>query len=415
MRRAGQSTASVFGRSGSGPLAFATNREGSGRASAGEIIARLVGTTAIQDARRRRAGDYRLYAGAGEPSARPEGRGSGAVASHRGKCGRRQQALCSSRMRYPGRTNTSRVCQPAKTRSGASSRLAGRAMGLEWNLPSASSWPAPVACAGDDDLPRWAEREGALVEEAMVKRAERERVLDDVGSFCPVPFDVRCLESDRFLAQANGEAAHGASVAVGGEHLVGEVAVAGLSPRRDVRGFDAHGLEDLALERRREVGVDERMGDLPREVLVGLECSVDGLGEAPVDVVLKQRFSVGVSARCHGDAFFALDVPYAVIAKSPEGVFGVDSRPVRTEVAEQRSERSVRVAVGRESWFAGETPADGPQGEERLVGARCSPALQILSVSNVARSFSVLAISMTGSGGGVRPLSRGLCRFAEGG
>ena len=116
------------------------------------------------------------------------------------------------------------------------------------------------------------------------------------------------------------------------------------------------------------MGVDERMGDLPREVLVGLECSVDGLGEAPVDVVLEQRFSVAISARRHGDAFFALDFPYAVIAKSPERVFGVGFRPVRTEVAEQRSERSVRDLVGRESWFAGETATDGPQGKERLVG-----------------------------------------------
>ena len=92
-----------------------------------------------------------------------------------------------------------------------------------------------VACSrrlcGDDDLPRWAEREGALVEEAMMKRAERERVRHAVGPARTVPLDVCGFKADGLLVEANGEAADGTAVAVRFEHLFGEARVSGHSPR----------------------------------------------------------------------------------------------------------------------------------------------------------------------------------------
>lgn len=87
--------------------------------------------------------------------------------------------------------------------------------------------------------------------------------------------DVGSLESNRLLIQANGESAYGALVAMVGKHLVREVPIAGHSSPRKVRELDADGLQDLVMERRREVGINEFVGDLLREVRVGSQRFVD--------------------------------------------------------------------------------------------------------------------------------------------
>ena len=76
--------------------------------------------------------------------------------------------------------------------------------------------------AASVDLPPWTEREGALVEKPMVKRAERERVRHDVGPARPVPLDVRGFKADGLLVEAHGETAYSAPVRVGFENLFGE-------------------------------------------------------------------------------------------------------------------------------------------------------------------------------------------------
>ena len=126
-----------------------------------------------------------------------------------------------------------------------------------------------------------------------MKRAERQRVRHDVRPARSVPLDVGGLEADGLVVQANGEAADGASVAVGFEDLLGEARVSGPSPRGDVRGFDAGGMEDFAPQRYRKVGVDERVGDLFRQVLVGAQRRVDGFG-----ITRRGRCARGRERRC---------------------------------------------------------------------------------------------------------------------
>ena len=198
-----------------------------------------------------------------------------------------------------------------------------------------------------------------------------------------MPLDVRGFKADGLLVEADGETAYGAPVPVGFENLFGEARVSGYPPRGDVRGLDADGLEDLGMQRRREVGVDERVRDLLRQVLVGAQRRVDGFGKSGVVVVLQERAPVGVSLRCGGHLFGALDLPQAVVAKSPEGVLGVHARSVRAEVAKQRRQAAVGFREGREAWFAREAPSDGPQGEEGLVGGALvagAPDLQVLEL-----------------------------------
>ena len=57
-----------------------------------------------------------------------------------------------------------------------------------------------------DDLSGWGKRERALVEQAVVQRAERERVRDDIRRARAVPLDVGSLQADGFLIETNGEA-----------------------------------------------------------------------------------------------------------------------------------------------------------------------------------------------------------------
>ena len=148
------------------------------------------------------------------------------------------------------------------------------------------TWSRCLGC--NDDLPIRGQGKRALVKQAVVERAERERVRDDVGSSGTVPLDVGCLEPDRLLVQVNGVPAQGASVAIGGKHPGGKLAVAGLSVRRDVCGVDAHSIEYLPVKRRGKVSVGERVCNLSCEVRVSRQCLVDVVGEAGVDVVVEE-------------------------------------------------------------------------------------------------------------------------------
>ena len=135
------------------------------------------------------------------------------------------------------------------------------------------------------------------------------------------------------------------------------------------------------MQRRREVGVDERVRDLLRQVLVVAQRRVDGFGKSGVVVVLQERASVCVSLRRGGHLVGILDLPQAVVTKSPERVLGVHARSVRAEVSKQRREAAVGFREGCEARFSREAPSDGPQGEEGLVRSAlvpCAPHLEVL-------------------------------------
>ena len=60
----------------------------------------------------------------------------------------------------------------------------------------------------------------------MMKRAERDSVSDLVRASCPMPPDVRRIESDRHVVQAHAEIAYRASIVIGLEHRLAEPRIA---------------------------------------------------------------------------------------------------------------------------------------------------------------------------------------------
>ena len=58
------------------------------------------------------------------------------------------------------------------------------------------------------------QREGSLVEQAVMKRAERDSVTDLIGAPCAMPLDVCCFEGDGRIVQPDGKVANCAPMAI---------------------------------------------------------------------------------------------------------------------------------------------------------------------------------------------------------
>ena len=111
-----------------------------------------------------------------------------------------------------------------------------------------------------------------------MERAQGQPVLDGVGPAGRVPHDVGRVDAYQHVPDARLEPAHGAPVAVGSEDGLTErrVSPATWRPQRasphDLRlDIEPDRVEDIVVERRREVGVEEDVRNLGDERGVTLE------------------------------------------------------------------------------------------------------------------------------------------------
>ena len=79
-------------------------------------------------------------------------------------------------------------------------------------------------------------------------------------------------------------------------------------------GLDPRRLQYGIVKRRREVGVDERIGDLDCKRLVGLQGGEDIRRESTVGIFPTERRDMSMAARIFGDGAVAKDLPDIVIA-----------------------------------------------------------------------------------------------------
>ena len=79
-------------------------------------------------------------------------------------------------------------------------------------------------------------------------------------------------------------------------------------------GFDPHRLQNGIVKRRREVGINKRIGDLDRKRLIGLQGGEDIRRESTVGVFPTERGDMSMAARIFGDGACAKDLPDTVFA-----------------------------------------------------------------------------------------------------
>ena len=79
-------------------------------------------------------------------------------------------------------------------------------------------------------------------------------------------------------------------------------------------GLDSHRLQNGIVKRRREVGVDKRIGDLDCKRFVGLQGGEDIRRESTVGVFPTERGDMSMAARIFGDGAVAKDFPDIVFA-----------------------------------------------------------------------------------------------------
>ena len=117
--------------------------------------------------------------------------------------------------------------------------------------------------------------EGTSVQRAVVEEAQRQAVVLGVGAAVAVPLDVGGLQAQLRAAHAPVVAADSAATLVDAEDPFSERGVPGApEPRLDDPG-KGHGVEDVLVDRAREVGIQEQSGDAVDEVGTGPEQRVE--------------------------------------------------------------------------------------------------------------------------------------------
>ena len=79
-------------------------------------------------------------------------------------------------------------------------------------------------------------------------------------------------------------------------------------------GLDPRRLQYCIVKRRREVGVDKRIGGLDCKRFVGLQGGEDIRGESTVGIFPTERRDMSMAARISGDGAVAKDLPDIVFA-----------------------------------------------------------------------------------------------------
>ena len=229
-----------------------------------------------------------------------------------------------------------------------------------------------VEAGGDEDGQVLGDADGAAVEGAVVEAAAGEAVGGSVGASGLVPHDVGGVEAEVGAVEAHAVAAEGAGVAVEVEHFGPEVGVA-VAASGGVE-IEADSLQDLAVQRFGEVGVEEFAGDLGDEQGIALEGGVDGGREAALDAELQEFAFEGVGvALAAGEFDGVVDLPEAVGLEAPEGVFGVDGLAGRPELLEEAGERFLDFVEGD---ACGRFAAGWRRGRGGGEGACGAPALR---------------------------------------
>ena len=119
-----------------------------------------------------------------------------------------------------------------------------------------------VEAGGNENGQVLGDADGAAVEGPVVEAAAGEAVGGSVGASGLMPHDVGGVEAEVGAVEAHAVAAEGAGVAVEVEHFRPEVGVA-VAASGGVE-IEADSLQDLAVQRFGEVGVEEFVGDLGR-------------------------------------------------------------------------------------------------------------------------------------------------------
>ena len=122
------------------------------------------------------------------------------------------------------------------------------------------------------------------------------------------------------------------------------------------------------MDRRREVGVEDRMRDGRDKRRVCPERGLD-LRREPAGGPPGQELAAGrvAAAHPHPEPVGVGHLPHAVGPEVPERELGVHGPPDGAEVPEQPLERAVDLGVRREPRLASGDPAQCPEDEQRLV------------------------------------------------
>ena len=177
------------------------------------------------------------------------------------------------------------------------------------------------------------EGQGALVEQTVMQGAQGHGVGDRARPTGGVPADMRSVEADNAIAEAQAQTTEGTTAPVGLENLVGEARIA-LSCRPGAFEIEPYRIEDGRVQARGKRTVEELVHDLAKQGRILAQQSCEPGRKAARDADLPRCRNLEIpTGRPERGVVGLLQLPEAVGDQPAERLLGVHPPPRAAELA----------------------------------------------------------------------------------